>query len=70
VKTVEQDFIEELGSALEHKGISQSQLARELGVERQMVHQYLKGHRPLLTEFGAKMLEHLGYRIKLEPIEK
>lgn len=67
---MEEHFIEELGAALERKGLSQSQLARELGVERQMVHQYLKGHRPLLTEFGAKMLEHLGYRIKLEPIEE
>lgn len=59
---LQQRFRERLQQALDLSGVSQSELARKMGVKPQYVHDYLKGHRP---EPGLAVVEKFALAFDL-----
>lgn len=55
---------------MREKGLTQAEYARRMGISRQQINQYMTGRRSLLTSTGKDLLESLGVRIRLEPIQE
>ena len=66
---MEAELIEELEKVMRRAGRTQTEFAAFKGVSRQSVNPYFSGKRALLTETAKDLLDFLGMRIKLEPIE-
>lgn len=69
MSAVENHLIERVRAALKREGVSQSQLARELGVSRQSLNQVMTGKRSLITPTLVKLCERLKLEIVLEKQE-
>lgn len=66
---MEAQLLEEVRRVMREKGITQTDFADNKGISRQAVNPYFAGRRGLLTDTGKDLLEFLGVRIRLEPIE-
>ncbi|AXH00505.1 helix-turn-helix domain-containing protein [Deinococcus wulumuqiensis] len=54
---------------MRRSGKTQADFAAHKGVSRQSVNPYFNGKRSLFTETGRELLDFLGLRIRLEPID-
>lgn len=62
---LQERFQQRLGAMLAEKGMSQSELARRMGVPHSQVHKYLKGaHSP-----GLDMLERFCTALECDPFD-
>jgi transcriptional regulator with XRE-family HTH domain len=69
VRTIEQQLADEIAYHMRIKGVTQTDFANHRGVSRQSVSPVFSGRGGLLTGTAKDLLEWLGVRIKLEPIE-
>ena len=67
---MEQQILDEIAYVMRVKGVTQKEFAEHKGVSRQSVNSVFTGRTKMLTGTGRELLEYLGVRIKLEPIEK
>lgn len=69
MRKIERLLLDEIEQIMCQKGLTQQDFATKKGISRQAVNPYFTGRRGLLTDTGKDLLEFLGMRIKLEPIE-
>jgi hypothetical protein len=70
VRTIEQQLLDEIAHAMRVKNLSQTSFALARNKSRQAVNPYFTGRKALLTGTGRELLEYLGMKIKLVPIEE
>lgn len=69
MRNIEQQLADEIAYQMRVKGLTQTDFANHRGVTRQAVSPVFSGRTGLLTGTAKDLLEWLGVRIKLEPIE-
>ena len=56
---------EQIRQRLEDNGTTQASLARDMGIEKQQLNDYLSGRRGMLTGMAERILDQLGLDIVL-----
>lgn len=69
MRDIEHELLLQLEDAMRRQGKTQADFAAQKGVSRQTVNPYFNGRKSLLTNTGREILDYLGLRIRLEPIE-
>jgi transcriptional regulator with XRE-family HTH domain len=57
-------IIDQLRRATAGCGESQSEIARQTGIDRAMLNQFIRGERSLSLESAAKLCQYLGLALK------